>query len=67
LEIKLATEQDHSSHVTICGNGRKGLAFQALLNPTNGDEKKPERTDTDTKAIIIDGKGYKTIKKMGKT
>lgn len=34
--------------------------------PTNGDEKKPERTDMGTAEITINEKGYKTIKKGGK-
>ena len=40
-------------------------SLQVFLIPTNGDEKKPERTDMGTKAITINGKGYKTIKRGG--
>jgi hypothetical protein len=38
-------------------------SLQVLQIPANGDEKKPERTDMGTKAIAMNGKGYKTIKK----
>jgi len=69
LKRKLGIAQEHSSYVITQGTGKKGLLFQfSLVIPdlTNGDEKKPERTDMGTKAIAINGKGQTTVKRGDK-